>query len=137
MLIPLHLTALPNFIGTLIARCTNWTVLDKTVSVTIEVSDDPYLVGRHISGYVRAVDETTGHLLILLSSRLDYNGRYLARDRELVVATPILRDHGLGRLLLLWSAVRIADAASFSEDAGLANTIAIGRLGLSGRTKTN
>ena len=104
----------PEAVGNVFARLSNWSPLDKAVTILIEISDDPYLAGRTIQGTVRAGDNRTGALLVLLADLLP------RRDDDsfvdLVVAAPVLRWHGPNRLLVTWTAVRLIDAASFRID---------------------
>jgi hypothetical protein len=116
-------------LGACAAKFFGWTPIGKEVSMMIEASDDAFLVGKRIEGTVRACDFDGGAVLIELASKLDYHGRYLARDLGLIVACPVLRWHGPRRLLCRWSAVRLVDAPSFAgEGEGFVNTIATGRL---------
>jgi hypothetical protein len=125
MLLPLPTARIPELIGDLISRCCRWSPIDAPVTVGIEFSDDPYLAGRELDGTIRAYDEQSGTFVIVLSRLLT---RY-DRSVDLVVAAPVLRWHGAGRLLLLWSAVRLVDAASV-RDLSAGDVLGTGRLRL-------
>jgi hypothetical protein len=119
-------------IADLLARQRCWTPLSKDVTADIDDSDDSRLIGRRLCGKVRAFDPTTGMLLLHLVERFDYEGRYTARDVDIIVTTPAVRSHRTNRLLLTWSAVRIVDASSFALQS-FSRTIATGRLALDRR----
>ena len=125
MLLPLGTASIPDTIGNLLVRWCKWSPLDRRVTVRVEFSDDPYLVGREFDGSIRGFDSASGGLLIVLTDLLSRRNNFI----DIVVAAPILRWHGMGRLLLLWSAVRLVDLSSLADEDYSA-TIGTGRLRL-------
>jgi hypothetical protein len=123
MLLPLRIACVPELVGNLIARWYGWSPLGAHVTIRLELSHDPYLAGRELDGTIRAYDEHSGALVIVLSHLLTSRGRSV----DVVVAAPVLRWHGVGRLLLLWSAIRLVDSPSV-RDADCGSCLGTGRL---------
>lgn len=120
----LSFSRIPEAVGLLIARVSKWSPLHKHVTALIEVSDDPYLVGRIMAGAVRARDDRSGALPIELTDLIAHRQQ---RFTDLIAACPVLQCHGPERLLVTWTAVRFVDALSFPIPHG-AQTIGTGRL---------
>jgi hypothetical protein len=125
MLLPLRIARIPELIGNFISRCCRWSPIDAPVTIGIEFSDDPYLAGSELDGTIRAYDERSGIFVIVLSGLLTGHDRSV----DVVVAAPVLRWHGAGRLLLLWCAVRVVDAPSV-RDLSAGDVLGTGRLRL-------
>lgn len=132
MALSVSASRLPEVLGDVIARLFGWSPLDREVTILIEISEDPYLVGRVIAGTVRARDDRSGGLLIQMEELLPRRKEDCFFD--LVVASPVLRWHGPNRLLVTWTAVRFIDACSFAAEVDQ-RTIATGRLLLRRQTK--
>lgn len=131
-LLPDTWDCLPEAIGNVIARRCHWSPLGKSVSFTIDDSDDLRLTGKAFNGVVRAFDPATGMLLLHLVDRITYQGHYTADALDMIVTVPAIRWHRAPRLLITWTAVRVVDASSFAlQDFG--RTIGTGRLTLDRR----
>ncbi|HEY0157442.1 MAG TPA: hypothetical protein VGF28_09175 [Thermoanaerobaculia bacterium] len=125
MPLPIALARAPEALGRFIARVRRWTPLEKDVTILVEGSDDPYVVGRDLHGTVRGFDDESGALLIQLRALLSRRAGEAFVD--LLIAAPILRWHGPARLLVTYTAVRLIDAPSF-VDLDNARVIGVGRL---------
>jgi hypothetical protein len=111
-----------------LAEARHWDALGKRVVLTIDDSDDVHLIGQSLRGTIRATNDT-GLLLVHLSSKINYCGRYSAPCLDILVTVPALRWQGTKRLLLTFIAVRVVDACSFATQ-GFEKTIGTGRLAL-------
>ncbi len=131
MLLPIGLDRIPEAVGTFVARRCHWSPIGRQVSIYIEDSADAELIGKRLTGTVRACGAASSGapLLVHLSESIGYDGHYKASALDLLVAAPVVRWHGPSRLLVTWSAVRLVDAPSFA-DQEYDRTIGTARLSL-------
>ena len=123
---------LPYGIGVILAGGSRWSPLGHTISVRCEDSCDEQVVGRRLTGVVRAFDpDRLGQpLLIHLDQTVSYRPRVDAppRHTDFVVVLAALRWHGVHRLAFTWAAVRVVDANAFADPIDYSWTIGVGRM---------
>ena len=121
MILPLELDRIPQALGGWLARRRAWNPVGERVLLEVNESGDPELFGKKIAAVIRATArDQQGNLmkaLLELDDEIDYAGHYGRRGIRRVVTTPYLRWHGLTRLLVSSSAVRVIDADAFEDQA--------------------
>jgi hypothetical protein len=104
------------------------------VTLTVNDSGDSMLVGKRIRGLIVKVAAdvagNTSKALVRLDDDLDYCGHYRHAGIRAVVASPYLRWHGLERLLVTSSSVRVVDAEDFTHDDDYSRIVALASMRL-------
>ena len=136
MILPFVRDKIPEAIGGWLGRRRGSNPVGTRVTLTIDESGDPALLGRHLSGVILATASDGrrefARALVELVVAIDYNGHYVRRGIAKVVTAPYLRWHTLNRLLVSSSAVRVIDADEFSKDE-YAKIIALATMRIDGK----
>jgi hypothetical protein len=124
MLLPPALSRLPELIGAFIAARSRWTPIGKAVSLFVDYSEDHAISRTEYAGRIRAHDERTGALLIVLSELLTFSD---GDASDVVAVCPTVRWHRPPRLLVSWTAVRVVKT-TFFRDLQHGRVVGTGRL---------
>jgi hypothetical protein len=114
MLLPYFLDRIPEQLGRLYAKLTDWHPEGKNILLAIDESGDPTLFGTIISGVITRLenvnpipssvhDYNPPYAIIQLDSPLNYQGRKI----ESLGVQPRFYGHGFFRLLITWNVVNI------------------------------